>query len=180
MSGLPQVVLTRVRGFSSESIICLWCWSAIIGHFGSISGSAPPSWWSCDYVAQRATMVHVKKFQWIGDSTPKNNMFGDWSAIIGTVGSIFGSAPPSWWSCDHVSPKGPLWSMWENANYLGISPRTIICSGIGGTQWFKWNKFILLGNIPPKNKNCALSVQLSVYIGNTLFCYSVWFSMSSD
>jgi hypothetical protein len=48
-------------------------------------------------------MVQVRKFQLVGDFPPNNNMFGDWSAIIDTVGSISGSAPPSWWSCDHVS-----------------------------------------------------------------------------
>ena len=52
---------------------------------------------------ERKTMVQVKKYQLIGDFLLHSNMFGDWSAIIGLVGSISGCAPPSEWSCDHVS-----------------------------------------------------------------------------
>ena len=59
-------------------------------------------------------------------------MFRDWGAIIGTVGSIFGYAPPSCCYCDHVSPqKDTINQSEDNANCLGISPRKVICSGLG-------------------------------------------------
>ena len=76
-------------------------------------------------------------------------MFGDWSAIIGPVGSISGYAPPHVWSCDHVSSMGrygpscgglvrhgQTTSLWVYEKKLSMStPAYIIIICRHGTSW---------------------------------------------
>ena len=157
-------------------------WSAIIGTVGSISGSAPSSWWSCDHVSQKTTMIHVKKFQWIGDFSPKNNMFGDWSAIIDTVGSIFGSDPPSWWPCDHVSQRATMvhvmegWSTtvrWHLCGLCGcFSPRSddiyVVLWELSATV--RWHLCGLDGSGPPRSDDIYVVLwEKSIHIHAILY-----------